>query len=292
MVLSPAERSYIYSSLSSSEVTRTDSRKPNQFRPLRAVCSFLPNSNGSSRIFTSDGLECITSVKAKVTKFESLVELVTVEVNISQQRDDSSLCLNLSSLLSKALLSSINLQTLKLTDTYAFQLSIDIVVLSIPQDFNSSSYTLYSLLSLASFGMFIALKSTRLPLLISNTNNKDVEEEPTFADDWESSIPLFSEDSKLNPTVLFIVSVVGNNVFIDPSLEEEQVSEHALCVGYNNGKIVAPIQSVTLSTSDGKAISVNIMKRAFELVKEIGGPVTQALTNISKEELDDFDVAF
>ncbi|GMF08447.1 unnamed protein product [[Candida] boidinii] len=140
--------------------------------------------------------------------------------------------------------------------------------------------------------MFIALKSTRLPLLISNTNNKDVEEEPTFADDWESSISLFPEDSKINPTVLFIVSVVGNNVFIDPSLEEEQVSEHALCVGYNNGKIVGPIQSVTLSTSDGKAISVNIMKKAFELVKEIGGPVTQALTNISKEELDDFDVAF
>ncbi|GME77452.1 unnamed protein product [Ambrosiozyma monospora] len=223
MVLSPAERSYIYNSLTSQNVVRTDSRKPSQFRPLKASCSFLPNSNGSSRIYTVDGLECITSIKAKVIRTKKLNELINVDVEIQGQRDDSPLGQNIATMLTKSLIDRFDLKSLKLTDKYYFQLYIDIVVLSIPSNFHFSSYTLYSLLSLTSMGVYLALKSTKLPLLTSTTNDREIEEEPSFADDWELATLLIPENSRYSPTLLFVVGIVGQNVILDPSIEEEQM---------------------------------------------------------------------
>ncbi|ODV85738.1 hypothetical protein CANARDRAFT_27833 [[Candida] arabinofermentans NRRL YB-2248] len=292
MVLSPAERSYIYDSLKSPDVARTDSRKYNQFRPLKATCYFLPNSNGSSRIFKADSLECITSVKANVIKTKDLSQLINVEVDIQGQRDDSPLCQDLSTFLTKSLIDSFDVKTLQLTDKFYYQLFIDIVILSIPADFQNSSYTLYSLISLTSMGTYLALKTTRLPLLTSSTNDKEIEEEPSFSDDWESSTYLISKESNFKPTLLFIVGVVGNNVIIDPSMEEEEVLEHGFCIGFNNNKIVPPVQSVMLSTVDGKAFSQSTLFKAMDMVKEIGAPVVEALDAIADQEFDEFDSAF
>lgn len=292
MALSPAEKAYIYDSLVSQQVARTDSRKPTQFRPLKATCSFLPNSNGSSRISTVDGLECITSVKASVLRTNNIDELIQVDVDIQGQRDDSDLCVGISSVLSRALTSNMDRSKLRLTDKYSFQLFIDVVVLSIPVDFQTSSYTLYSLISLASMGCYLALRSTKLPLLVSTTNDKEVEEEPTFSDDWESCVDLIPNDSDALPTLMFVVGIVGNNVIADPSLEEQQVAESGMCIGYNKGNIAAPVQSVSLSTVDGKGFSEKALLRSFDLVRQMGSAVTNALDTIAAQNPGEVEAAF
>lgn len=288
MTLSPAERSYIYDSLVAKKVGRADSRKPEQFRPLKATCSFLPNSNGSSRIFTADGLECLTSVKAKVLRTNEISDLIKVDVDIQGQRDDADLCLTISSILTQSLVANLNLDRLRLTDKYSFQLFIDIVVLSLPQNFQSSAYTLYSLLSLTSMGTYLALKSTKLPLITSTTEDEDVEEEPTFSDDWESCINLLDESD--SPVLLFVLAAARDNVIVDPSLQEQEVAEHGICIGYA-GKIVSPVQSVALTTVGGRGIDPKVISKAIKMVQTVAGPVTTALNAIASEA-PEYDSAF
>ncbi|KAG7699094.1 hypothetical protein KL930_002119 [Ogataea haglerorum] len=292
MVLSTAEKSYIYDSLAGKNSARTDSRKNNEFRPLKAVCSFVPNCNGSSRVYNPDGIECITSVKAKVIKTKDLSELINVDVDIEGQRDNSSLCLNLSAMIQRALVNNFEFEVLRLTDKYYFQLYVDILILSVPGDLKNSSYTLYSLLSLISMGTYLALKSAKLPLLTSTTNDREIEEEPSFADDWELATDLIPADSNYQPMLIFVVGLVGSNVLVDPSLDEEEVLENGLCIGYCQGNIVAPIQSIALSTADGKAFNRKTLNKALEMVKQIGQPVVEALESILNSEVDEYGSFF
>jgi exosome complex component RRP42 len=67
-LLSPAELSYLHTSLSLSPPIRPDGRSARQFRPLVAETDILPNTNGSARICFSDGNEAIVGVKAEVEK--------------------------------------------------------------------------------------------------------------------------------------------------------------------------------------------------------------------------------
>jgi exosome complex component RRP42 len=68
ILLSPAELSYLHSSLSLSPPIRPDGRSPTQFRPLVAESDILPSTNGSARVCFSDGTEAIVGVKAEVEK--------------------------------------------------------------------------------------------------------------------------------------------------------------------------------------------------------------------------------
>ena len=68
LLLSPAELSYLHSSLSFTPPIRPDSRHPSQFRPLIAETDILPGTNGSARICFADGTEAIVGVKAEVEK--------------------------------------------------------------------------------------------------------------------------------------------------------------------------------------------------------------------------------
>ena len=67
-LLSPAELSYLHSSLSLNPPIRPDSRSSTQFRPLIAETDILPGTNGSARICFADGNEAIVGVKAEVEK--------------------------------------------------------------------------------------------------------------------------------------------------------------------------------------------------------------------------------
>ncbi|KAI7203816.1 hypothetical protein KC365_g18149, partial [Hortaea werneckii] len=69
--LSPAELSYLHSSLTQSPPIRPDGRSPTQFRPLIAESDILPSANGSARICFADGTEAIVGVKAEVEKTRS-----------------------------------------------------------------------------------------------------------------------------------------------------------------------------------------------------------------------------
>jgi exosome complex component RRP42 len=67
--LSPAELSYLYTSLSLPQSPiRPDGRSPTQFRPLTAESNILPGTNGSARIGFADGTQAIVGVKAEVEK--------------------------------------------------------------------------------------------------------------------------------------------------------------------------------------------------------------------------------
>jgi exosome complex component RRP42 len=69
--LSPAELSYLHTSLSQTPPIRPDGRSPTQFRPLTAETDILPSTNGSARICFADGTEAVVGIKAEVEKSSS-----------------------------------------------------------------------------------------------------------------------------------------------------------------------------------------------------------------------------
>ncbi len=68
VLLSPAELSFLHTSLAQQPPIRPDGRSPTQFRPLRAETGMLPGANGSARVCFADGTEAIVGVKAQVER--------------------------------------------------------------------------------------------------------------------------------------------------------------------------------------------------------------------------------
>ncbi|KAL2851951.1 ribosomal protein S5 domain 2-type protein [Aspergillus pseudoustus] len=67
--ISPAELSYLYTSLSlPGNPIRPDGRSPTQFRPLSAETDILLGTNGSARVGFADGTQAIVGVKAEVER--------------------------------------------------------------------------------------------------------------------------------------------------------------------------------------------------------------------------------
>jgi exosome complex component RRP42 len=64
--LSPAELSYLHTSLSHTPSLRPDLRSATEFRPLRAETELLPSCNGSAHVSLADGSEALVGVKAEV----------------------------------------------------------------------------------------------------------------------------------------------------------------------------------------------------------------------------------
>jgi exosome complex component RRP42 len=124
ILLSPAELSYLHTSLSFNPLIRPDGRTSTQFRPLIAECDILPGTNGSARICFADGTEAIVGIKAEVEKSRLTFqrdndsdeeeaegngkigrnEWVEISVEIPGFRDDDSMPVFLGALLSEALL--------------------------------------------------------------------------------------------------------------------------------------------------------------------------------------------
>jgi exosome complex component RRP42 len=128
VLLSPAELSYLHTSLTSLPPIRPDGRTPTQFRPLVAETDILPGTNGSARICFADGTEAIVGVKAEVEKTRPSYhdyaqaeggeekeegsggrkkgsnDWVELNVEIPGFRDDDSMPVFLAALLSEALL--------------------------------------------------------------------------------------------------------------------------------------------------------------------------------------------
>ena len=70
--LSPAELSYLHTSLAQNPPIRPDGRSPTQLRPLVAETDILPSTNGSARICFADGTEAVVGVKAEVEKSQAV----------------------------------------------------------------------------------------------------------------------------------------------------------------------------------------------------------------------------
>lgn len=281
MILSPAERSYLYESLTQQPPIRPDSRTEFQFRPLEAKASFLPGSNGSGRIRLMDGSECIVSVKAKVVPHAQHTQLIECDIDVSGHRDDlnflSNLKFNLTSLLEK----NFPTESLRLTTKFSFKLYIDCIVIV------HSSYPL-TLLSLTSY---LALKTTKLPLLISDSNDAEIAEMPTFSDDWNNAKLINS-----SPPIFITLGAIGKNLIFDPSIEEEQVLENALIISFQDGKVITPISNMNLATnsnnSNFKGLNSELVIKSIQLGNKYGAAVIEALDNLLEIDKGEDDSIF
>lgn len=148
--LSPAELSYLQTSLSATPPIRPDGRSPTQFRPLVAEADILPSANGSARVCFSDGTEAVVGVKAEVEKSRSARqtdgddemegedinetaegkgrnEWLEVAVDVPGLRDDDSLPVFLGAMLSEALCADGSLRDrLWINNRFHWRLYVDV----------------------------------------------------------------------------------------------------------------------------------------------------------------------
>ena len=197
----------------------------------------LPMANGSSRVRAADGSECIVGVKASVVATHS--QLIDVSVDVAGLKDNDTLPNSLAVVLKQVLNAcpEITEGSLILNPRYAFRLFVDCVVLSYASN----------PLSMLSIAIFQALKSTRLPLKLGVAGEDqelikkgDEVEIPQFDDDWSASVPLCP--AGWTPPLLFITAAVGPAVIMDPTTQEEAVSEASIFITWKNGHIAAPIR--------------------------------------------------
>ncbi|AET38846.1 exosome non-catalytic core subunit RRP42 Ecym_3358 [Eremothecium cymbalariae DBVPG len=261
MVLSLTEKSYLIDSLSSTPPVRSDGRAAYQFRPIEISTDFLPSSNGSARVISSDGSECVVSIKSKVINYTVDPELIVVDIDITSHRDDSPFVRSLSSMFGNLLVKTLNTDQLYLTKKHAFKIYIDVLVLS------SNSYPG----SLISFSIYSALNSTFLPKLVSSKDDLDVEVLPTFHDydfvKLQFDVPL-----------VFVVAIVGDNVIVDPSAAETDVASNGLILTWHNGKVMAPIRNVGMNNSFTRGFSMEHVTKAITFINTYAPRVVKALS--------------
>ncbi|KAH8811767.1 ribosomal protein S5 domain 2-type protein [Xylogone sp. PMI_703] len=249
VLLSPAELSYLHTSLSLDPPIRPDGRTSTEFRPLIAETDILSGTNGSARICFADGTEAIVGVKAEVEKSrrsyyteietntgatnddedsgdreapekKGLNEWVELSVEIPGFRDDDSLPVFLAAMLSEALLVDGEFASrLWINRRFHWKLYLDILLLSQPLSYP---------LPLLSLTTHLALLATRLPKLKS-----EKDEDPLFDDDWDASIYLYPRELSQyrgRPPVTLLVMAVKDNIIFDPTKEELSVAEVILAV--------------------------------------------------------------
>ncbi|KAF2197109.1 exoribonuclease family protein [Delitschia confertaspora ATCC 74209] len=271
--LSPAELSFIRSSLAQTPPIRLDHAKgPKDFRSMRAECDVLPGANGSARIALEDGTEALVGVKAEVeksqwrpvpgesarltaagevtmldvddaadkdenTKGKGQNSWVEISVEVPGFRDDDALPVFLAAMLTETLLASGELKDrLYINNRFHWKLYVDVLLLS-----PLLSYPL----SLLSMTTHLALLTTRLPALKS-----EKDEDPLFDDDWDASVQLYGKERQQieKPPVIVLAMAVGSNIIFDPSKEELAVADAVLAVACttsaNSGGRIVSIRTV------------------------------------------------
>ncbi|KAI9738498.1 MAG: hypothetical protein M1818_005395 [Claussenomyces sp. TS43310] len=230
ILLSPAELSYLHTSLSQTPPIRPDARSATQFRPLLAEFDILPGTNGSARICFADGTEAIVGVKAEVEKspkiygdertaaeaedieddendlqeqeqesarFESCWVELTVE--IPGFRDDDAMPVFLAALLSEALLADRELtRRLWINRRFHWKLFIDVSP-SMPcndiRDWSLKFKNRQILLLSTPLSYPLPLLSLTAHLALLSTRlprlKSELDEDPLFDDDWDASVFLY-----------------------------------------------------------------------------------------------------
>lgn len=58
---------------------------------------------------------------------------------------------------------------------------------------------------------------------------------------------------------MFVFAVIGENILVDPSLEEESVADGILTIGWQQGHVIAPLRYVeTFRSSAAAAATANL----------------------------------
>lgn len=311
ILLSPAELSYLHSSLSLSPPIRPDGRTPTQFRPLIAESGVLPSANGSARICFGDGTEAIVGVKAEVEKSVARPGLLDEEEDSSDDeeteatgegedswteisievpgfRDDDALPIFLAAMLTEALLADGKLKDrLYINRRFHWKLYIDVCFFplshSLPEACTNSRSQILLLstplsypLPLLSLTTHLALLSTRLPSLKS-----EGDEDPLFNDDWEESPYLYpftpTGTRQSRPPITLLVMSIGTNYIFDPSKEELAVAEAVVAIS-----VGSTVQEGKKST--GKEMDLKLLAiRTIDPPSRLTTPGTpNALNNVAK----------
>jgi exosome complex component RRP42 len=237
---SPAELSYLHTSLSSIPPIRSDSRASTDFRPLSAETSVLPLTNGSAHVSFSNGNEAIVGVKLEVEKTATVsnaqpsqdgtadaesspmngsLKWISLSLTMPSMRDDDASLIYLEEMLREPLLHTLLPAKLVINSRYHWHIYIDVLLIS---PHGLSAYPL-PLLSMATH---LALRDTRVPRLKS-----EGEEDPLADDDWMASSFLYARSGSLErPPVTLLVTIINENVLFDPSHEELKVADAIVAV--------------------------------------------------------------
>ena len=272
---SPAELSYLYTSLSSIPPIRPDSRTSIDFRPLNAETGVLPATNGSAHVSFSDGSEAIVGVKLEVersskshsmsapkdgdemevdtsgkaqTKIRGRPNWIAFALTLPGVRDDDSQLVYLEEMLREPLLtapsSTINqslADKLVINSRWHWHIYIDVLLIS---PHGLASYPL----PLLSMSTHLALRDTRVPRLKS-----EGEEDPLADDDWMASTYLYPRSENVKPPVTLLVVTIGENILFDPSHEELKVADSILAIGVGASEAEGAFRMLALRMIDTPA---------------------------------------
>lgn len=297
-LISPAELSYLRSSLALVPPIRPDVRTPTQFRPLIAEIDILPSTNGSARMVWGDGGECVVGIKVEVEPTEPTGRKkgwVEVGVEVQGQRDDDPLGVFLGMTVGESLLTPTSTLTERLVITPKFHWKLYIDVRAQILAFGFFSPVLIGMIqillitpplshpaTLLSLSTNLALRSTRIPRLTSESD-----EDPIFDDDWDASFPLYPTTCQLPPITLLVVSVEGN-IFFDPTREELSVGDYVLAVSLASSS-ASDTQKVigvrTLESSIGGTATEVKDGKGGTMVTTMGGVKRGVIKRIIKESL-------
>ncbi|KAL9603162.1 MAG: hypothetical protein Q9219_001365 [cf. Caloplaca sp. 3 TL-2023] len=255
-LLSPAELSYLHTSLALDPPIRPDGRSSTSFRPLVAETDLLPTTNGSARLCFADGTEAIVGVKAEVERTAGPggtshrlnargqsggedVKMHSADEDVEEERRRQAKGKGSDSWIEVTV------------DMPGFGRDDDGMVVFLAQMLQEGLVTDGNLrdrlwigwgwhwrlyidillltapnsypLPLLSLTTHLALLATKLPAPISR-----IDEDPLFNDDWDAAQPLYGDaDSfrKSRPPFTLLVISVGDNIFFDPSREELAVAD-------------------------------------------------------------------
>ncbi|BFZ59033.1 Exosome complex component rrp42 [Saitoella coloradoensis] len=308
--LSPAERSYLYTSLSQS--IRPDFRSLTTFRPQSFQTDILPTANGSARVRWGGAVgaavaggvsgagvgEVIVGVKAEIGPSQLFDDgsgtkggVVNVNVEITPNadpnttRDDDPLPTLLSTFLSQTLIpAAIPSTALTLGPERAWHIYIDCAILS------TSGHPLPAL----SLAVRLAMMTTRLPRVtltsdidteaaqVASTGGTNVREaviDLDIDDDWDAALPIPGVE---NLGVVSIANVVGRTVFFDAAPGEEEVCDARVAVAVGADGDVVGVRMF----GGAKGVGPEMVKEAVKAAQLVGVEVVKGSSHGLESSMD------
>lgn len=122
-----------------------------------------------------------------------------------------------------------------------------------------------NLLDAAGLGVIAALKNTKIPKYDKK------EEKVIFGESSDKKIPLKNESP-----ISITFYKVGNNLILDPTLEEEDVAETRITIGSANGAVSS------MQKGDAREITIDELNKALDMVTKIWKKLLEKLDKESK----------
>jgi len=232
---------------------RFDNRKPDEFREIIIETGISKNAEGSARIKIGK-TEVLVGVKMNVSEpypdspdkgnLMVTAELLPLSSSRFENGPPKFNAIELGRIIDRAIRESkfIELEKLCIKEREKVW-TVFIDIYSINDDGN--------LLDAAGLGAIVALKNTKIPKY--DKKNEKV----LYGELSENKIPLIKEIP-----ISITVHKIGNNLIIDPTREEEDISETRVTIGSSNG-VISSIQK-----GNEKSLSIEKFENILDLVEK------------------------